>query len=123
MDDYGDSELRQVLRNIDFLQLYEFFTIKNGAIENLRAWNLEQAYLDLRLLRIEIDPKLDDDSEDKKELDALMTLIENDRNKFTNGEIDKGEYYFKLEDTMMVMQRLAKKHGFFYKEAEDDVGL
>ena len=109
----GEQESIWNSDNIEHILLFE---IKTSFISNMKSWNLEGAYWDLRLLRMEFDAKLSDTEQkkietDTKELeDARLTLINS-----KNNSSKSGDFFLKLEGFYLLLNRLMKEHGLYFR--------
>lgn len=142
----GEEESQQALWNFDGAELFLIFEIKKGIVDDLKLWDLEEAYRKLRLLRMELDAKLQrenkkiiDDYEEeidsqrkekkgkrkteKQEVDGMLIKIDN---YYSDNYIDnkddeetKEEFYKLLEEFYMHLCYLMKKHGLYFREGED----
>lgn len=142
----SEEESQQALWNFDGAELFLIFEIKKGIVDDLKLWDLEEAYRKLRLLRMELDAKLQrenkkiiDDYEEeidsqrkekkgkrkteKQEVDGMLIKIDN---YYSDNYIDnkddeetKEAFYKLLEEFYMHLCYLMKKHGLYFREGED----
>lgn len=106
--------------NSDNIEHALLFEIKISFISNLKEWNLEAAYWDVRLLRLEFDAKLDD--KEQKEVDRDIRSLEEMRTEYLKSKDDpesNGKFYAQLETFYILLTRLIKKHGIYFREGVD----
>ena len=141
------EETQQALWNFDGAELFLIFEIKKGIVDDLKVWDLEEAYRKLRLLRMELDAKLkrankkiieefDNEIEsqkknkskekkktEKKQVDDMLIKIDNFYSKeYTEDKEDEGkkeEFYKLLEEFYMHLCFIMKSHGLYFREGED----
>ena len=80
----GEENTQQALWNFDGAELFLIFEIKKGVVEELKVWNLEEAYRKLRLLRMELDAKLQRQS--KKIIEEFDEEIESQKKNKSKGK-------------------------------------
>jgi hypothetical protein len=135
-----EEQTNQSLWNFDGAELYLIFQIKNKIVESFESWDLETSYWKLRLLRMELDSKLQrqsnkmldemDEKKGKKKTqtekqitDDLMKVIDDDYTSYKKlgeaDEEDKSSFFQKLESFYMHLCYLMKKHGLYFREGED----
>lgn len=125
--------------NFDGAQFYNIFQLKIKFMDHLMAWDLENCYWTLRMIRMEWDAKLKradrikvgDDYEqrqknvevEKEEMDRLMDELTNYRNnynyKVTHDGNEMADYFQVLEKFYMHLCYSMKKHGVVYREGDD----
>lgn len=106
--------------NSDNMEHALLFEIKLCFISNMKAWDLENAYWDIRLLRVEIDAKLDEKEQDK--LSDDLKALEKLRNEYLLSKDNPeavGKFYAELETVYILISRLFKKHGIYYRSGLD----
>ncbi|HUS51419.1 MAG TPA: hypothetical protein VMZ91_14715 [Candidatus Paceibacterota bacterium] len=136
---YGE-DTQKALWNFDGAELFLIFGIKQKIVEAFEEWDLESAYWKLRLLRIELDAKLQRGhkklilevekrqnkkptktekqivDEKLKELDNKYTTYKN----LTDPTDDETSSFFQeLQEFYMHLCYLMKKHGLYFREGED----
>jgi hypothetical protein len=135
-----EGQTSQSVWNFDGAELYLIFQIKNKIVDSFELWDLETCYWKLRLLRMELDAKLQrvinkmiDEFEEKKEKKKTQTekQILDDKLKFMDNKYsvykdisnpnddEKSSFYQCLEEFYMHLCWLMKKHGLYFREGED----
>lgn len=135
------EEAIQSVWNFDGAELSLIFQIKAQAGFLLNEWNLEGAYWSLRNLRREIDAKLKREKgkkkkfeiivgEEKKQVefnekervDYLLVELVNERDTFLTSPQDNEDlsrFYLVLEEFYLLLSRLMKEHGLYFREGDD----
>jgi len=137
---YGE-ETQQSIWNFDGAELFLIFSIKQMIVEALESWDLETAYWKLRLLRMEVDAKLQRTKkriilEQEKKLKGKVSKMEKDvmDNKIKNlaekysefksiidpSDEEKSNFYNELEEFYLYICHIMKKHGLYFREGEDN---
>lgn len=78
---------------------------------------LEEAYWNLREIRREINAKLTKSESDF--MNKKVQILENNRRLFLQGKLQAGSFYDVEEVFYMVMAKLMKMHGIFFREGDD----
>lgn len=119
---YGKEESEKAVWNIDDEILKIIKDLKIVFLMHMKDWKLEDAYWKLRLICVECDAKLKDT--ERTEIENDLKTLETNRKSFAgNGKEKAGEFYFNLENLYKRINKLMKKHGVWFREFEDDVGL
>ncbi|HEC37728.1 hypothetical protein LCGC14_0732170 [marine sediment metagenome] len=137
------EEAIQSVWNFDGAQLSLIFQIKAQAGLSLNEWNLEGTYWALRNLRREIDAKFKttkskttkskfkiivDEKEkeveftEKEMVDYLLRELVKERDLFLVSAGDQesmSRFYLVLEEFYLVLSRLMKEHGLYFREGDD----
>lgn len=135
------DESIQSVWNFDGAELGLIFQIKAEAGAYLNGWALEQAYWSLRNLRREIDAKLKttqgkeeysvESEEGKKKkiklsekeiVDHMLGELVKERTTFLTSEQkdeDFSRFYLALEEFYLLICRLMKEHGLYFREGDD----
>lgn len=118
------AEEGQAVWNADQEQLKYLFVIKGEIISYFRERDIENLYWNLRILRNEIDAKLNDTEQVKlkeqlDEIDGLRDQLVNDKNNLNI----VNNLFFKMEEFYIQMCRLMKEHALYFREYEEDDGL
>lgn len=137
------EQANQSVWNFDGAELYLIFQIKNKIVEAFELWDLETSYWKLRLLRMELDAKLqrttnkmidefeEEQAKEKKKkiqtekqiTDDLLKVIDEKYSTYKEltepEEKDKSLFYQELETFYMHLCYLMKKHGLYFREGED----
>jgi len=139
-----EEQANQSVWNFDGAELYLIFQIKNKIVEAFELWDLETSYWKLRLLRMELDAKLQrtnkkfiDEFEEeqatikgkkkaqteKQITDDLLKSMDDDYSTYKEiidpSEKEKADFYQVLETFYMHLCHLMKKHGLYFREGED----
>jgi hypothetical protein len=139
-----EEESNKAVWNFDGAELYLIFQIKNKIVESFESWDLETSYWKLRLLRMELDAKLQrtsnkmleefDEKQDeikgkkkpnteKQIVDDMIKVIDNKYSEYKKlnepEQDDKSVFYQELETFYMHLCHLMKKHGLYFREGED----
>jgi len=106
--------------NMDEAVLKQIQLLKFIFIGHLHKWELESAYWTIRGIRMEVDAKLKDKEQEnvEKELKELEMV----RNTYLLNKTDaekKGEYWYALEKFCILLNRLMKRHGVYFREGDD----
>lgn len=75
----GEEETQKSVWNFDGAELYLIFQIKSTVVEALESWDIKNAYKKVRLLRMEIDSKLQ--REKKKIIEDMEDDLEEKKSK------------------------------------------
>jgi hypothetical protein len=132
----------QAVWNFDGAELYAIFEIKKEFMICMLNWDLENAFWKLRILRMELDAKLQravdtgiiekfekELGRTKKEtekafVDRRLGEIEQKRDTYNSfnppTDEQKGEFFRELEKFYMEVCFLMKKHGLYFREGEDN---
>ena len=140
MGEEKQPESLQAKWNFDGAEYELIFGIKTLIVKNLNGWDLQNAYWNLRRLRVEMDAKLnrgkkikelDDDGNEnvkeiketeKMEMDRLLNELGDERNLFDNSDKQDGDmskFYLALENFYLHLCYVMKKHGVYFREGED----
>jgi hypothetical protein len=141
----GEEETQQALWNFDGAELFLIFDIKSSVVDALKIWDIEEAYRKVRLLRMEIDAKLQRSNKkiieefeeevekqkknprtkkltEKQEVDNMLIELDNEFTNYNEEKEDdemKEKIYKKIESFYMHLCYLMKKHGLYFREGED----
>lgn len=146
MGEYNETA-QQSIWNFDGAELFFIFGVKSGVANALKYGDLEEAYRNIRLLRMELDAKLqrtkkkiieefEEEIEaqkkikrkgktltEKEEVDNMMVLIDNyytnNYNDNKDNETIRESFYKLIEEFYMHLSYLMKKHGLYFREGED----
>jgi len=135
-----DEDTQKAVWNFDGAELFLIFGIKQRIVEAFEEWDLETAYWKLRLLRMELDAKLQrghkklilelEKKQKKKpkktEKQIVDEKLENLDKKYTSykelvdpDEKEKSTFYQELQEFYIHLCWLMKKHGLYFREGED----
>lgn len=140
-----EQQSNQSIWNFDGAELYLIFQLKNKIVESFESWDLETSYWKLRLLRMELDAKLQrvnnkmlEEFDDKQEelsgkkkkkqtekqiTDDKMEELDEGYSKYKEldniDDEDRSKFYQELQDFYMHLCYLMKKHGLYFREGED----
>ena len=106
--------------NMDDSILKSVLMLKYQFIEAMKRWNLDGAYWIIRQIRMEVEAKFKE--KEQIQLDEDILELEGLRNQFFKDKKLKGKFYRGLENFMIILNRLMKKHGLYFRE-HDDSGL
>lgn len=119
MAEEGGFQVKAVW-NSDDAQLRIIFELKEMAASYFLSRDLEELYWTIRSMRREIDAKLN--PTEKTDLKSKLEEIDNKRDKLLhdkkNSEI-ANEFFISLEDFYITISSLMKKHGLYFREADD----
>lgn len=117
----SDSSTLKSEWNCDDAILKQILLAKYQFQKYLNSWDLNNAYFTLREIWSEIDAKFKKEEQDFCE--ETMDELECKRNEWIkNQKKIKGEFYHALQKVYMMLNRLMKKHGLYFRE-HDDSGL
>lgn len=139
----GDEAIQSVW-NFDGAELNLIFSIKAETVFYLQGWHLELAYWKLRDLRREIDAKLKTEKgkkeyeiqvekdgkvkakkiklSEKELVDHMLGDLVNERGIFLKSvqkEEEHSRFYLALEEFYLLLCRLMKEHGLYFREGDD----
>ena len=117
---WSDSETLKAEWNMDDSVLKSVLMLKYQFIEAMKSWNLDGAYWIIRQIRMEVEAKFKLKEQEQVEEDILE--LEQLRNAWFKDKKLKGKFYRGLENFMIILNRLMKKHGLYFRE-HDDSGL
>ena len=106
--------------NMDDSILKSVLMLKYQFIESLKNWKLDDAYWVVRQIRMEVEAKFKDKEQKKLAQDILKLEIL--RTEYFKDKKLRGKFYRCLEDFNIILNRLMKKHGLYFRE-HDDSGL
>ena len=140
------DDTQQSVWNFDGAELFLIFQVKSAIFTSLKAWDLEESYSNIRLLRMELDAKLkrgnkkmvdDFDKEqqlqkngkykkkltEKENVDKLIKDLDEAYSGYMKlnspSNKEKSVMYQALEFVYMELSHLMKKHGLYFREGED----
>lgn len=106
--------------NSDDAQLRTIFEIKQMAAEAFLLRDIEVIYWTIRSLRRETDAKFN--PTERKNLDKDLNDLDDARDELLNDKQNSekiNEFFFELERFYMKISELMKKHGLYFREADD----
>ena len=106
--------------NMDDSVLKYVLMLKYQFIEALKGWQLDDAYWIARQIRMEVEAKFRVKEQEQLAEDILE--LEQLRNSWFQDKKLKGKFYRGLENFNIILNRLMKKHGLYFRE-HDDSGL
>ena len=117
----SDSSTLKSEWNCDDAILKQILLAKYQFQKYLSSWDLNNAYFTLREIWSEIDAKFK--AVEQEFCEETMNELEIKRNEWIKNQNKmKGEFYHALQKVYMLMNRLMKKHGLYFRE-HDDSGL
>jgi negative regulator of genetic competence, sporulation and motility len=131
---------QQSVWNFDGAELFLLFQLKAKVLFALEAWNLEEAYRKVRLMRMELDAKMQrkqkkiiEDFEEeigkgkakteKQQLDDMMRALDTAHSVYIKITYPTNEvqsiFYQYIEGFYMELCFTMKKHGLYFREGDD----
>lgn len=117
---WGSDETLKAEWNMDDSVLKSILLLKYQFIEAMKNWKLDEAYWIARQIRMEAEAKFKE--KEQEQLAEDMLELENLRNEWFKNKKLKGKFYRGLESFNIIINRLMKKHGLYFRE-HDDSGL
>jgi len=117
---WNDSETLKAEWNMDDSVLKSVLMLKYQFIEAMKTWKLDQAYWIARQIRMEVEAKFK--VKEQEQLDSDILELEQLRTDYFKNKKLKGKFYRGLENFNIILNRLMKKHGLYFRE-HDDSGL
>ena len=117
---WDNSETLKAEWNMDDSVLKSVLMLKYQFIEAMKGWNLDGAYWIVRQIRMEVEAKFKEKEQEQLANDILE--LEELRTNYFKDKSLKGKYYRGLENFNIILNRLMKKHGLYFRE-HDDSGL
>lgn len=117
---WNDNETLKAEWNMDDSVLKSVLLLKYQFIEAMKSWELERAYWVARQIRMEVEAKFKVKEQEQLEEDILE--LEKLRTSYMKDKKLKGKFYRGLENFNIILNRLMKKHGLYFRE-HDDSGL
>jgi len=114
-----DTVLKSIW-NMDEAVLKAIYFLKLKFVNHLKDWELDSAYWTLRNIRMEVDSKLK--SEEQEMVADDLEKLEKERNEYLKNPKDskqRGEFYLQLESYYILLNRLMKRHGLYFREGDD----
>ena len=117
---WNESETLKAEWNMDDSILKSVLLLKYQFIDKMKAWELDEAYCIIRQIRMEVEAKFK--IKEQESLDADILELEELRNDYFKNKRLKGKFYRGLESFNIILNRMMKKHGLYFRE-HDDSGL
>jgi len=112
----GEPTLK-TLWNMDDAVLKAICRLKLLFTFYMQMWKLDDAYWILRIMRAEMESKLKEEEQDT--IEAEMEKLEQTRKNYLIQKIKRGEFFLVLENYYILLNRLMKKHGLYFREKDD----
>ena len=107
--------------NMDDAMLKHILLLKHNFVQSIHTWDLNSAYFTLREVWMEVEAKFK--PKERGRLRKMIKELEIVRNEYFKDQRHlKGKFFSSLQNGMIKLNRLMKKHGLYFRE-HDDSGL
>lgn len=117
-----EEEDAQLVWNFDDAETQLIFNLRIKFVDNLKDWNLEDCFWDIRLIKNEV-MMIAKKSERETIKSKMDELEEKRKNYMENKEGKRVDFFLGLEEFYLTLNSIIKQHGLCFQEKADLRGL